>query len=138
MNHGGHGEHGENQLLDCADELIDRVLDAATEVHQYMGPGLLESIYEKALAIELTNRCIEFTCQVPVPAIYRGHDLGIGFRADMIVEECLLLEIKAVEDWSPAHVSQVITYLRLLRLKRGYLLNFNKRLLKQGIKRVSI
>ena len=138
INHGEHGGHGENLLRDCADALIDIVLDAATEVHRMLGPGLLESVYEKALAIELTERGIAFVCQRPVPAMYRGHDLGIGFRADMIVEECLLLEIKAVDDWTPAHLSQIITYLRLLNLKRGYLLNFNKRLLKDGIKRVSI
>ena len=136
--HGEHGGHGEVQLRDCPDALIDTVLDAATEVHRALGPGLLESVYEKALAIELTERGIAFVCQRPVPAMYRGHDLGIGFRADMIVEEYLLLEIKAVDDWAPAHLSQIITYLRLLNLKRGYLLNFNKRLLKDGIKRVSI
>lgn len=138
INHGGHRGHGENLLRDCADALIDVVLDAATEVHRALGPGLLESVYEKALAIELADRGVAFVCQQPVPAIYRGHDLGIGFRADIIVEEALLLEIKAVDDLSPAHLSQVITYLRLLNLKRGYLLNFNKRLLKDGIKRVSI
>jgi GxxExxY protein len=136
--HGEHGGHGEVQVRDCPDALIDLVLDAATEVHRSLGPGLLESVYEKALAIELTEQGIAFACQRPVPAFYRGHDLGIGFRADMIVEESLLLEIKAVDDWSSAHMSQVITYLRLLNLKRGYLLNFNKRLLKDGIKRVSI
>lgn len=133
-----HGEHGEIQLRDCADALIDTVLDAATDVHRTLGPGLFESVYEKALAIELTERGIAIAIQRSVPAVYRGHDLGIGFRADIIVEESLLLEIKAVDDWSPVHLSQVITYLRLLNLKRGYLLNFNKRLLKDGIKRVSI
>ncbi len=138
IHHGEHGDHGEIQLQDCADALIDTVLDAATDVHRTLGPGLLESVYEKALAIELTEWGIAIAVQRPVPAVYRGHDLGIGFRADMIVEESLLLEIKAVEDWSPAHLSQIITYLRLLNLKRGYLLNFNKRLLKDGIKRVSI
>lgn len=137
-NHGEHGGHGEIQLRDCSDALIDTVLDAATEVHRALGPGLLESVYEKALAFELTGRGIAFVCQQAVPAMYRGHDLGIGFRADMIVEESLLLEIKTVDDWSSAHLAQVITYLRLLNLKRGYLLNFNKRLLKEGIKRVSI
>ncbi len=76
--------------------------------------------------------------QVEIPAFYRGFDLGIGFRADIIVAECLLLEIKAVNEFDAAHLAQIMTYLKLLGYKRGYLLNFNKRLMKEGIKRVSI
>ena len=136
MNHGGHGEHGE--LKDCSDLLVDLVLTAATNVHHHFGPGLLESVYESALAIELAEMGVNFLRQSVIPVSYRGHDLGIGFRADFLVEGCLLLELKCIDEFSPAHLAQVITYLKLLRLKRGYLLNFNKRLLKEGIKRVSI
>jgi GxxExxY protein len=75
---------------------------------------------------------------VEIPVRYCGKDLGIGFRADIVVSDCLLLELKAIEEFSAIHVAQVITYLRLLRFKRGYLINFNKTLLKEGIKRVSI
>jgi GxxExxY protein len=134
--HGEHGGHGERQ--EASADLIDAVLDAATEVHRVFGPGLLESVYEKALAFELIERGYSVACQVEVPVSYRGNDLGMGFRADMIVEKVLLLELKAVDDFSPAHLAQIMTYLRLLNLKRGFLLNFNKRLLKEGLKRVSL
>jgi GxxExxY protein len=136
MNHGGHGEHGE--LKDCDSLLIDLVLTAATRVHTALGPGLLESVYEAALAFEFAELRLDFRRQAEIPAIYRGKNLGVGFRADFIVEDSLLLELKCVDEFAPVHLAQVITYLKLLRLKRGYLLNFNKRLLKEGIKRVSI
>jgi GxxExxY protein len=118
--------------------LIDRVLTAATAVHRHLGPGLLESIYEQALMVELAEAGISARHQVDVPVRYRGRDLGIGFRADIVVEHRLLLEIKAVDRFDSAHLAQVISYLTLLGYKRGFLLNFNKRWLKEGIKRVSI
>lgn len=99
---------------------------------------MVESVYERALAYELSDRGIDIQCQVPIVAQYRGRELGIGFRADMIVEQCLLLELKCIECFNEVHIAQMITYLRLLGFKRGYLLNFNTRLLKHGIKRVSI
>ena len=107
-------------------------------MHRELGPGLLESVYELALMVELAEAGIEGRRQVEVPVRYRGRALGIGFRADIIVAESLLLELKCVEDFTDVHLAQVITYLKLLGFKRGYLLNFNKRLLKDGIKRVSI
>ena len=76
--------------------------------------------------------------QLEVDAFYKGQNLGLGFRADLIVEKCLLLELKAVDNLAPVHLAQMLTYLRLLGIKRGYLLNFNAKLLKEGIKRVSI
>lgn len=136
INHNGHNGHDEKQLLDCSDELIAAVLDCAFEVHRELGPGLLESVYEQALAIELSARGIEFERQADVAAIYKGKDLGIGFRADILVAGRLLVELKAVDELVSAHLAQTMTYLRLLRFKRGLLLNFNKRLLKEGIKRV--
>lgn len=128
----------EDNLRVCSEELIGRVLDCATEVHRRLGSGLLESVYELALIVELGEAGIMARRQVDVPVSYRGHDLGIGFRADIIVEGCLLLELKAVEAISGIHQAQVITYLRLLRIKRGFILNFNCKLMKDGIKRVSI
>jgi GxxExxY protein len=126
------------ELIDCPDELIDKVLTAATEVHKALGPGLLESVYELALIIELELMGIPARRQVEVPVSYRGRDLGTGFRADVIVADCLLLELPSIDAFAPIHTAQIITYLKLLGFKRGYLLNFNVPLLKQGIKRVSI
>jgi len=131
-----HGEHGENPLQDCSDAIITSVLDAAFEVHRELGPGLLESVYEQAMAFELADKGLAFKRQFEVEALYKGRDLGLGFRADLLVEGRLLVELKAVDDLSPSHLAQTMTYLRLLKLKRGLLLNFNKRLLKEGIKRV--
>ena len=136
IDHGEHGGHGEKPLLDCPDALITAVLDAAFEVHRELGPGLLESVYEQAMALELSARKIGFERQVEVNAHYKSNDLGLGFRADIVVERRLLIELKAVDEFSNSHLAQVMTYLRLMNLKRGLLLNFNRRLLKEGIRRV--
>lgn len=126
------------ELRDCDEGLISSVLDAATEVHRRLGPGLLESVYQLALLIELEQMGIKAEKEVEVPVFYRGRELGIGFRADIIVEDCLLLELKAVDDFAPIHMAQIMNYLKLLRFKRGYLLNFNRKYLKEGSKRVSM
>ncbi len=128
----------EGPLIECSEELIDRVLTAATNVHRALGPGLLESVYELALMMELEEMGIPARRQVEIPVIYRGRELGAGFRADIIVAESLLLELKSVDHLAPIHMAIVLNYLKLLRFKRGYLLNFNEQLLKHGIKRVSI
>lgn len=139
MNHGEHRAHRENtSLVECREELMDRVLTAATNVHVALGPGLLEAVYEAALMFELTDLGIAAARQVEVPVFYRGRNLGIGFRADIIVENCLLLELKATERITDVHLAQAINYLKLLRFKRGYILNFNQKLMKEGIRRVSI
>jgi GxxExxY protein len=129
-------EYGE--LRECDPQVVDQVLTAATNVHKALGPGLLESVYELALMIELGAVGIPAVRQVEVPVQYRGHNLGAGFRADIIVADSLLLELKSVDAFNDVHLAQVITYLKLLRFKRGYLLNFNTKLLKDGIKRISI
>ena len=125
-------------LIECSENLIDRVLTAATNVHRALGSGLLESVYEAALMMELADMGIAAERQVEVPVFYNGKNLGLGFRADIIVEKCLLLELKAVERVTDLHLAQAMNYLRLLRFKRGYILNFNHKLMKEGIKRVSI
>jgi GxxExxY protein len=122
----------------CSEDLIDQVLSAATKVHRVLGPGLLESVYEKALMFELAEAGIPAKCQVDVPVKYRDIELGLGFRADIVVDNSLLLELKTVSEFAPIHLSQIITYLKVLKIKRGFLLNFNTKLLKHGIKRVSI
>ncbi len=120
------------------DGLTDKVIAAAIEVHKELGPGLLESAYEKALALELADRVINFKRQVDITTTYKGRDLGCGFRADLIIEESLLIELKTVDRICDLHIAQVITYLKFLGFKRGLLINFHERLLKTGIKRISI
>ena len=126
------------ELQICSEDLIDQVLTAATKVHRELGPGLLESVYEKALMYELTEAGISAESQIDIPVKYRGIELGLGFRADIVVNGNLLLELKTVKEFMPIHLSQVITYLKVLNIKRGFLLNFNTQLLKHGIKRISI
>lgn len=125
-------------MRDCPDVLATKVLDAAFDVHRELGAGLLESVYEAAMAIALAEQGFNILRQTEIMATYRGYDLGVGFRADLIVEDCLLLELKAVDVLLPVHLAQVMTYLKMLDIRRGYLLNFNVRLLKEGIKRVSL
>ena len=125
--------------MEIADEaLVTKVLGLVIEVHKNLGPGLLESIYEDALAFELKAARIRYERQVPVAVRYKTTTLGIGFRADLIVDKSIVLELKTVEQFMAIHTAQLITYLKLTRIKRGYLLNFNSALMKNGIKRVSI
>ena len=128
----------DSPLIECSEELIDKVLTAATNVHRTLGPGLLESVYELALMIQLEEMGIPARRQVEIVVVYHGRELGTGFRADVIVAESLLLELKSVDTFAHIHTAIVINYLKLLRFKRGFLLNFNVPLLKQGIKRISI
>ena len=122
----------------CEEALIERALGAALEVHRNFGPGLLETIYEQALLVELRRRGMSAKAQVPVQVCYQGQHLGLGFRADVLVEDCLLLELKSLDKIAAVHLAQTITYLKLLDIKRGLIINFNVPLLKYGIKRVSI
>lgn len=125
-------------MIECPDELATKALDGAFDVHRELGPGLLESVYEAALAIALEERGLAFMRQSEVLTTFHGRPLGVGFRADMIVEGRLLLEIKAVDSLLPVHLAQTMTYLKLLGFRHGYLLNFNEKLLKNGIKRISL
>jgi len=125
-------------MQDCTDELIQQVLGAAINVHKELGAGLLEIIYEKALMLELKETGLVAEQQKPVSVAYFGNDLGMGFRADIVVENQLVLELKSVDRFCDIHVAQLITYLKLLKIKRGFLLNFNSVKLTQGIKKISI
>jgi iron complex transport system substrate-binding protein len=111
-------------------------VDAALAVHRELGPGLLESAYEACLAHELESRGIRVQRQLPVPLDYRGVRIEVGFRADLLLDTRLLLELKAAEAVSPLHRAQVITYLKLLKLPLGLLINFNSLLLKDGLERI--
>jgi GxxExxY protein len=110
-------------------------VDAAIAVHRELGPGLLESVYEIVLAHELRERGLKVERQVPVIIIYRGIIFEEAFRADVFVEERVILEIKSVEKLSQAHRKQIQTYLRLRKSKLGYILNFGEALMKDGIVR---
>lgn len=112
------------------------VVDSAFAVHIELGPGLLESAYEACLSHELQLRGVRHQLQLPVPLNYNGVRVEIGYRADVIVEEKLLLELKAVDQLMPVHTAQVITYLRLKKFPLGLLINFNEVLIKHGIHRI--
>ena len=113
------------------------ILDAAFRVHTVLGPGLLESVYEAALAIELRKRGLLVETQRPIPVFYDGHQLDVGFRADLIVEKLVLVELKSVEVVTPMFKKITNSYVRLIPLRLGYLINFNAAYLKEGIIRVS-
>ena len=117
-------------------ELSGDVIGAAIEVHRVLGPGLLESAYELALERELVLRGHAVDRQKPVSLEYKGVALGDGFRLDLLVDDRLLVEIKAVESLLPIHEAQLLTYLRLSAKRFGLLINFNEKTLKGGIRRV--
>ena len=117
-------------------EVAKAIVDAAYHVHKTLGPGLLESAYEAALRYELSQRGLAFACQRPVPLIYNGVHLDMGFRLDLIVEEKVIVEIKSVEQLHPVHGKQLLTYLRLAEKRLGLLINFNTTLIKDGISRI--
>lgn len=117
--------------------LSGATIGAAIEVHRELGPGLLESAYQSALAHELKLRNVPFRQQVDVPVSYKGQTLAQGFRVDMLIDEQLVLELKSVEALAPIHKAQVLSYLRLLGLPLGLLINFNVPMLKAGIKRIA-
>jgi GxxExxY protein len=111
------------------------VIGAAIEVHKHLGPGLPEAVYQNALCHELTLRSLPFESQAPVPAIYKGVSVGKGY-VDLLVANCVVVELKAVEALTDVHRGQVIAYLSALKLRLGLLINFNVAALRQGLKRV--
>lgn len=117
-------------------QLSKIVLDSVFKIYFELGPGLLESVYERILAIELKELGLEVETQVPIPVFWKNREVGLGYRADIIVEKKLLIELKSVEKLIPVHPKQVRTYLKLLDLKLGLLINFNEAKLTNGIVRV--
>ena len=117
--------------------LTNAIIGAATEVHRQLGPGHLESVYENALAIEFMQRGIEAARQVPVEVYYKGEQVGAG-RLDFLVEGQVIVDVKAVECLAPIHTAQMISYLRITEHKLSLLINFNVKLLKDGIKRIAL
>ncbi len=120
--------------MDFNSQLTEKNIGAAIEVHRQLGPGLLESTYEKALCTELELAGLKHQCQVPVPVIYKGRTIG-EYRIDLVVEDAVIIEVKSVERYDPIFEAQVLTYLKVTDKRVGLLINFNTRLLKDGIKR---
>jgi GxxExxY protein len=116
--------------------LTSRIIGAAIEVHQALGPGLLESAYEECLAYEMQVRGLTFMRQVSLPVAYKGVNLDCAYRLDFLVENSVVLELKAIEALLPIHTAQVLTYLKLGGWTIGLLLNFNVPILRNGIKRL--
>jgi GxxExxY protein len=116
-------------------ELTEIVIGCAIEVHRALGPGLLESTYEMCLCRELSLRAVPFERQKPIPVIYKGVKLDCGYRADLIVEGQLLVEIKSIDQATAIHDAQLLSYLKLSGMKVALLINFNVRVLTHGIRR---
>jgi len=132
--HRGDAESAEGTIPE--NRLSEAVIGAAIEVHQHLGPGLLESSYEACLCRELDLRSIPYERQKELPLDYKGVRVDCGYRLDLVVAGLLIVEIKAVEQLLPIHEAQLLTYLRLTRLRLGLLLNFNATTLKRGVRRV--
>jgi GxxExxY protein len=117
-------------------EVATVIVDAALKVHRTLGPGLLESVYEKVLAYELRKRGLRVDPQVRLPVVYEGVEFDEGYRIDLLVENLVIIEIKSVETVAPVHHKQVLTYLRLSGKRLGLLINFGETLIKNGITRI--
>ena len=116
--------------------VAQQIVDAAYRVHTTLGPGLLESVYEAALAFELEKRGLRITRQQPFPVVYDAVRIHTGFLADLVVEDAVIVEIKALESIAPVHKKQLLTYLKLADKRLGRLINFNVALIKDGITRI--
>ena len=125
--------HGDDET----NALTEQIIGCAFEVHQELGPGLLESVYEKALCMEFVAAGLEFKRQVGVPLYYKGELLS-EHRPDLIVGDRVVVEVKSIDRFNPVHTAQVLTYLRLCRIRVGLLLNFNSAFMRDGIRRVML
>ncbi len=126
----------EMQENDRLDELSHRIIGAAIEVHRHLGPGLLESAYQSCLAFELKRLGLKLEEQKPLPVVYKEVKLDCGYRLDMVVEDEVIVEIKAIEKLLPIHDAQLLSYLRLAQKRVGLLMNFHVPVLKNGLKRI--
>ncbi len=124
-----------NKYMNDYDELSGKVIGCAIEVHRNLGPGLLESAYERCLSFELLKGNIHHYVQKELPINYKNIKLDCGYRVDLMIEDKLIIELKSVETVLPIHEAQLLTYMKLAGIKTGLLINFNVTLLKNGIKR---
>lgn len=118
-------------------ELSYQIIGTAIDIHKSVGPGLLESTYENALAYDLREKGFKVLQQLPMPFVYKEVKMDVGYRIDLLVEDTIIIEIKSVENLAPVHYSQLLTYLRLSNKKLGFLMNFNTKVLKSGIHRIA-
>ncbi len=125
----------ENKKILTDNELTELVIGLAIKVHKELGPGLLESVYEACLYYELIKAGLKAERQKPVPVIYYDVTVDVAFRADLYIEDRLIVELKAVKSFTPIDPAQILTHMKLLKCKIGLLINFNVKLLKDGIKR---
>jgi GxxExxY protein len=116
--------------------LSDKIIGLAIEVHRGLGPGLLESVYQQCLAYEFSKQNLRFTTEQSIPVDYKGIRMDCAFRADFIVEDSIILELKTVDRILPIHEAQLLTYLKITGKKLGLLINFNQKLLRHGIRRI--
>ena len=112
------------------------IVDSCLRIHKKLGPGLLETVYEEVLFYELTRNNLRCKRQIAIPVIYENIKMDIGFRADLIVEDKVIIELKSVENIMPVHKKQLLTYLKITGMKLGLLVNFNVELIKNGITRI--
>ena len=118
------------------EEIGRNIVHFAIKVHKALGPGLLESVYQRCLAYELDKTGLKVACEVPIPVKYEKVSIDLGFRIDMMIQQTVIIENKTVERLMPIHEAQLLTYLKLTNLKLGFLLNWNVPLMKDGIKRM--
>jgi GxxExxY protein len=123
-------------ILPAVERVGKAVLDASFKVHTALGPGLLESVYETCTAFEIREGGLRVATQVALPVVYRNIKMDAGLRLDMLVEDCVIVEVKSVETMNPVYDAQLITYLKLTGIRLGFLINFNVVHLKDGIKRI--
>lgn len=121
---------------DLINRVTDKIIGCAIEVHRGLGPGLLESAYEECLCFEFSQKGLSFTRQVSLPVTYKGVKLDCGYRMDIVVEDLVIIEVKAVEKLIPIHDAQLLSYLKMHNKKVGLLLNFHVPVLKKGLKRI--
>jgi len=125
----------DQETLSYLNKISSKIIGAAIEVHKELGPGLLESVYEACLCHELKKQGVSFDSQVDLPIIYKGEITDKTYRVDLLVENCVIVELKAVDTISPIHEAQLFTYMKLLNINLGLLINFNVEILKNGIRR---
>jgi hypothetical protein len=116
-------------------EITGKIIGCAIEVHKHLGPGLLESAYEECMMFELKDSGLNVRSQKPIPIIYKENKLDYGYRIDILVEDSVLIELKSVEALNPIHEAQILTYMKFAGIKTGLLINFNVKMLRNGLRR---